>query len=56
MNDGQTQLGVTIDYEYNPHKDEEQITTVEGLEQFYLLVPDHVKIPYFVFTMLHSSK
>lgn len=47
---------MNVDYEFNPHREDDMITTVEGLEQFYLLIPDHVKFVYFVFFMLHSSK
>ena len=48
-------MDITPEYEYVPATANTEITTVDSLEEFYLLVPDHVKFVYFVYFMLHSS-
>ena len=49
-------MGITPDYEYIPASSKKSITTVASLEEYYLLIPDHVKFAYFVYFMIHSSK
>lgn len=49
-------LGVDVNYEYIPEVTKNTVTTVEGLDEYYLLIPDHIKFVYFVFFMMHSSK
>ena len=49
-------MGVTPEYEYVPETTSNAITTVDSLEEYYLLVPDHVKFVYFVYFMVHSSR
>lgn len=44
------------EYEYVPETTNNEITTVDSLEEYYLLVPDHVKFAYFVYFMVHSSR
>ena len=44
------------EYEYVPETTNNEITTVDSLEEYYLLVPDHVKFVYFVYFMVHSSR
>ena len=49
-------LALSVDYEYVPEVSKSAITTVEGLEEYYLLIPDHIKFVYLVFVMMHSSR
>ena len=41
-------MGIVPEYEYVPETTNNEITTVDSLEEYYLLVPDHVKFVYFV--------
>ena len=49
-------MGIVPEYEYVPETTNNEITTVDSLEEYYLLVPDHVKFVYFVYFMVHSSR
>lgn len=48
-------MDITPDYEYIPEASKQTNTTVDSLDEFYLLTPDHVKLAYFIYFMIHSS-
>ena len=49
-------MGISVDYEYIPAITQNAVTTVEGLEEMYLMIPEHIKFVYFVYFMMHSSR
>lgn len=51
----QKSMDITPDYEYIPEASKQTNTTVDSLDEFYLLTPDHVKLAYFIYFMIHSS-
>ena len=55
LDDIQKSMDIVPDYEYIPSTTQQAISTVDGLDEFYLLTPDHVKLAYFLYFMVHSS-
>ena len=51
----QKSMDIIPDYEYIPEASKQTNTTVDSLDEFYLLTPDHVKLAYFIYFMIHSS-
>ena len=49
-------MQISIGFEYIPAVTNKAVTTVEGLEEYYLMIPDHIKFVYFVYFMVHSSR